>query len=936
MNKLFFGFTALCVSWNMAWGQADLQAPMPVDPAVRMGVLENGMTYYIRHNEEPKERASFYIIQNVGAILEKDEQNGLAHFLEHMAFNGTENFHGKGIINTLERHGVAFGRNINAYTSQEETVYNISNVPVGPEGLLDTCLLVLNDWSNYLLLTEEEIDAERGVISEEWRTRRDAGFRMRAITSPALYNHAKYAKRDVIGDLDVIKNFDYQTLRDFYHDWYRTDLQAIAMVGDFDVDAMEQKVKDLFSRIPAVENPMERYAVEIPAHKEPRYALAIDQEATQSSVALYIKTPATPASEKNHAYYREGLIKSLYGSMIGTRVNELLQKGNPPFINGRVGFSGLTRNTDLFYVSATAKTNEEELALTGILSEAVRAKRFGFTAGELERAKTNMLVGYENALKRKDKTSHDAYCNEFKSYYLDGEPMSGIDYEYAFATQVIPQITLEEVSALAANTLQEENRVIVINGPDKDDVTHLTQAEALAIIDQVEHDSTLEAYVDEAVASSLVAGELAEAKVVDTRRLEDMNAVEWTFENQAKVVYRFANYNKEKVALSAYSKGGSSLFGDADVPSASMATDFMGAYGVGAFDAITLNKVLTGKSASVNATLSGLSEGFGGGCRTQDFETMMQLLYLHFEQPRFDEEAYNTLLARYRAYIANQGEDPKKILRDSVTLIMADHHPRARLMDESFLNDMSFQRMKEIYLDRFQDASDFTFFIVGDVPEAEARTMAAKYIGNLKSTNRTENWIDREVNLPDGETVKNIPLKMAEAKATVIIKYNNELDYTPANSIALSVINGVLDLRYTESIREQEGGTYGVGVRASTGHYPKAEGSLSINFDCDPERSADLIPLVYAEIEKMMKDGPSQEDLDKVKKNLLKGRAESKENNGYWMGVIYNYYVHGINGDLAGNYEDVVNNLTINDVKQVAKKFFAGADKVQLTFEPAE
>jgi len=402
------------------------------------------------------------------------------------------------------------------------------------------------------------------------------------------------------------------------------------------------------------------------------------------------------------------------------------------------------------------------------------------------------------------------------------------------------------------------------------------------------------------------------------------------------VVYRFANYNNEKVALNAYSKGGSSLFGDEDVPSASMATEFMGAYGVGEFDAITLNKVLTGKSASVNPSLNGLSEGFRGNCRTQDFETMMQLLYLQFEQPRFDEEAYNALLARYKAYIANQGENPKKIMQDSVTLIMADYHPRARLMNESFLNDMSFQRMKEIYLDRFQDASDFTFFIVGDVPEDEVKMMAAKYIGNMKSSNRGENWIDHEVNIPEGETVKNIPLKMTEAKATVIIKYNDEMDYTPANRIAMSVMEGVLDLRYTESIREKEGGTYGVGVRASTSHYPKPEGAVSISFDCDPERAADLIPLVYVEIEKLMKEGPTQEDLDKVTKNILKGRAESKENNGYWMGVISNYYIHGINSDLPENYETIVNNLTVKDVKKVAKKFFAKADKVQLTFEPAE
>ena len=409
MKKVFSLLFVLCsVTWQSATAQTDLQAPLPQDSQTVVGKLPNGITYYLRHNEEPKERASFYIIRNAGALLENDDQNGLAHFLEHMSFNGTKNFPGKGIISTLEKYGIAFGRNINAYTTHNETVYNISSVPTTNESLLDTCLLILHDWSYYVSLEDEEIDAERGVISEEWRSRRTSGTRIQQQTFPVLFKDSKYAVRDVIGSLDVIQNFKYQTIKDFYRQWYRTDLEAIAIVGDFDVARMEQKVKELFSKIPAVENPTPRPFFDIPEHEQTYYVLGTDKEATKSSISLIrLFKDASPEEKNTHAYIRNNLIQSFYNQMLNARISEIMQQANPPFLGGQIGFSGFVRGYNAYDISTTAKPNQEDIALETILTENERAKRFGFTENELERVKTNALARLESAYKQKDKTNNE-------------------------------------------------------------------------------------------------------------------------------------------------------------------------------------------------------------------------------------------------------------------------------------------------------------------------------------------------------------------------------------------------------------------------------------------------------------------------------------------------------------------------------------------------
>lgn len=923
----------LLFSLSTAFSQSAADLKLPLDPEVKYGVLDNGMTYYIRNNSEPRDRASFYMIQNVGAILEDDSQNGLAHFLEHMAFNGTKNFPGKGILNTLEKHGVKFGYNINAFTSQDETVYNLSEVPTNKPGLLDTCLLVLNDWSNYLLLAEDEIEAERGVISEEWRTRRNAGFRMMKASMPYIYNNSKYAERDVIGDLEVIRNFEYDELRDFYHDWYRTDLQAIAVVGDFDAGEMEEKVIALFSKIPAVENPQERSVTMIPDNEELIFGVVTDKEADQSNISIYIRSFVASPGVENVEQLREEYIEQLFNRVMSQRISELLQKGEPPFVAGNIVRTSLTRNYDMTAIAVIAKTNEEALALSAILEEVERVKRHGVTAGELERAKSHLLNRMENRVKEKDKITHDQYAREYQSHYLGNNAFMDIEMEFQVMQALFNSITTDDIAQQLPGWFSTKNNVMVISGPESAEVQHLSEQEAMAILSD---SKTMEVapYEDVEVATSLIETPNAAGEVVDNKEIPALEAEEWTLSNGAKVVYRFADYEKDNISFRAVSPGGSSLY-DADyVPSMEMLSSLVPFYGVGEYDQTTLQKMLTGKTVELNLQLDALTEGMQGSASPKDFETLMQLIHLRFTAPRFDEEAHAAITGRYLAFVENMNKNPQKIMSDSLSLILTDYHPRTRVMDAGFIKDVQLQQIQEVYTDRFNDASDFTFFFVGNIQKEELVPYVEQYIATLPSTGRKEQWIDREVNEPEGRVAKNIAMELSVPKSTVILVFNNEMEYTPENLVMLRVINGILDLRFTESIREEEGGTYGVSASTSLSHFPDEKANMMIAFDTDPAKADHLKGLVYEELEALMKKGPSEKDLSKTVSNLLKQREEDSAHNGYWMNMLYNLYQHDVNFNDPGNYEEILRDLTVKDVKKGMKQLYKKANVVDLVFSP--
>lgn len=908
---------------------------LPMDSAIRMGVLNNGITYYIRHNEEPKERASFYIMQNVGALLEEDDQNGLAHFLEHMAFNGTEHFPGKGIINTLQKNGVEFGRNLNAYTSFDETVYNISEVPTTSEELLDTCLLILHDWCNYLSLTEEEIDAERGVITEEWRTRDGARSRMWNKRVRYMMADSKYTKRDVIGSMDVVNNFEYATLRDFYHDWYRTDLQAIAVVGDFDVAIMEEKIKTLFSPIPAVENTKERYYVKVPHNETPIFGLVTDKEATSTAVNVTFKHPSTPKAERDAAFYRSNIVSSLYSSIFSQRIEEIMQQEEPPFIGAYSAYFEYVNGLDVYYIQANSKQNEEAKALKSIMVENERIKRHGFTTGELERAKLNYLSNMESAYKQRDKITNDAYAKEYVRHYLNNEAIPGIAYELQLVQDYLPTITLEEINKKADEWISYEHMVVIVSGPEGEGVEHLSEDEAFGIINEVK-ELEITPYVDEVVNTSLLASIPKGSAVKKSKKLPVLQAEEWTLKNGIKVVFRFSDLEKDRVNLSAQSKGGSSLYTVDNLPSAEM-TSLVGNFGLGEYDPTTLSKMLAGKKVKVSPYVSELSEGITANSTPQDIETMFQLLYMTFEQPRFDATLFKATLTQYYAYLENKKNDPKSAIKDSISLITTGYHPRTLLFDEAFLDQVSLEKIEKIYRERFANASDFTFYITGNITKEELQPLVETYIGGLKVTKSNEKWADNGVEMPDGQIHKDIKVIMNTPKATVSIKYGDaKMVYTPEHILYAQLLKGILDLRYTEKVREEEGGTYGVGVYCGMSQYPNNEGSLSIGFDCDPEKVKDLVPIIYRELEKIANDGPTQEDLDKVVIASKKNRDQAFEKNSFWLSAMRNHYWSGL--DIVSNtyHEDIIAKITPAEMKDFTTELLEKSDKVELIFLPED
>ncbi len=931
MKRLFaLAILASACLWSAAQGTADKS--IPVDPAYRIGKLDNGLTYYIRHNTEPAGRASYYIIQNVGSILEKNDQNGLAHFLEHMAFNGTKNFPGKTLLSTLEKNGVAFGRNINAYTSWDQTVYNLSDVPVEKPGLIDTCLRILADWSDFITLDEDEINKERGVIVEEWRSRRNAQWRMMTQMLPVLFEGSMYAERDIIGDTAVIKNFIPETLRRFYHDWYRTDLQAIAVVGDIDVDDTERKIKTIFSSIPAVENPKPRPENLLVPKEGTKYLLVTDPEASQTSVNLIIIDSHPDRKARDLDYIRDGFVTSLLNSMMSSRFSEIVQKGTPPFIGGALDYdSFIARHYNALTLSASVREGEEAKGFEAALTELERARLHGFTKGELTRAKASMLSNFENLYKQKDKISNDEWASQIVDHFTTAEPIPSLDTQYEYYREILPSITQEEVTNRLRELVREDNRFILIQGPD--DREYISEAEAMAIMEKVVS-SDIKPYEDITGGTDLISEELNGAEVVKTVLLPQFDATEWTLANGARVIFRHAEYEKDNVSISGYAFGGSSLYPDSLVPSLTLFPQIISMYGAGEFDNVALTKMLAGKKASVSLGLQETMQTVSGSSTPKDFETMMQLLYLRIARPNYNKEAYDAIIGRYTAVVTMMQKDPNKMMSDSLSMNMTGYHPRTFLMTPESMKLIKYENINHIYETAFDDASAFTFFITGNIEEAVARDLAQVYIGSLPSKYSKETYRNLGINQPEGTVRKEIPVPLAVPKATVVISYSAKTKYEPSNNLAIDVLKGILDLVYTEKVREEQGGTYGVSISATSQKRPEEKASLLVAFECDPERAAELRQIIYSELEGIAKNGPRQVDLDKAVTNMIKTREETSQHNSYWTNIIRSYYLTGFDNNDDRNYSDILNKLTVKDMKKKVKKFLAKADLLELVFVP--
>lgn len=930
MRKILLGIGVLFLSTQITAQSLNYNEKLPVDKSIRKGVLPNGLTYYIKSTDVVKDAASYYIIQNVGSILEDDNQQGLAHFLEHMAFNGTKNFKGKGILNTLQKHGAIFGKDINAYTAFDETVYNLNNIPT-KDGLVDTCLLVLHDWSNYLLLTEKEIDAERGVIKEEWRTRQDGQMRLYQTSLPIMFNHSKYAKRLPIGLMSIVEGFKYKALRDFYHDWYRTDLQAIAIVGDINVDQIERKIKKLFSKIPAVKNPRKRFIVDIPESTELGFSLGMDPEISTAGIEFGIRHKKSLADE-TVADLKESLLNAMVTNMLSARIREKAQDPNAPFLGARVGYQSMARTTNTLGVRISPKPGKQQAAFAAVLAELVRAVKFGYVQGELDRTIKQFSNFYETQIKSKDDQPHGTIIRGIQNNYLENSSMTDIKEEYAIAKKIFASVTLKDLHETIKKLYTKKNRYLNVTGVKGKN--NLTEAQAKQIIAGVENSPRITPYTEAFKGKTLVSGvKINKGSIVKEAQNKEIGATVFTLSNGAKVYYKYADKQKDKVAFEAVSYGGKSLVKDGDLPSADLMGNLIQMSGLGDYSATDLPKVLAGKSANVRPELGEITEGLKGNSTTKDVETMLQLAHLYFVKPRFDKKAYQVLQGGINNYLLRRAKDIKEKMRDGVTTTLYGQHPRKRIFNQDFVKDISFDKIKAVYQDRFANAADFDFYIVGDIKAAQLKPLLAKYIASIPTTSAKENFKDVGAQWKSKRVDEDIFMKMEDPKSNVNIAYKAKEKFTPANLVAAKALGDILQLRLTERLREDEGGVYSPSVWARLFKEPKSQVYVSTSFDCNPDLAEKLIKIVHEELGKIAKGKILTEDLEKTRTNFLKEREQAKNNNSYDMNLLKTFYRDGYNMNEAKNYESIVKKLSKKDIKKIAKKARKG-QSFEIVFKP--
>lgn len=939
MKHLFYGlFVAaiiICSSFQQALAQQQMP-PVPIDPNVRIGKLENGLTYYIRKNALPADRADFYIAQKVGSIQEEENQRGLAHFLEHMCFNGTTHFPGDGLKSYLERIGVKFGVNLNAYTAIDETVYNISNVPVKTVGAIDSCLLILHDWSNDLILAEKEIDKERGVINEEWRTSRSAMQRMQEKLLPKMYAGTKYANSLPIGTMDVVMNFKYQTLRDYYEKWYRPDLQGIVVVGDIDVDAIEAQIKKMFADIPAQPNAAERVYYPVADNKEPQVFIEQDKEQPYIQVLVFNKHEATPDEQKSGmGYLIENYAKSLISTMLNARLNELTQTATPPFIYaGGSDGSFFAAKTKASYTSQVAcKEGEVESGIAALLRETERARQFGFTETEYTRARAEYLRHLESAFNERDKRKNGEYVNEYVRHFLDKEPIPGIENKYAIINQVAPAIPVAALNQLMQTLITDSNQVIAILAPEKEGIQLPTKEAILNTLKQVKAEK-LTAYVDKVSDEPLMAEKPKGGKIVSEKINPLFGTTELTLSNGVKVIIKKTDFKADEILMKGFSLGGNSLFPNEEIINIKQLNEVVSLGGLGNFSQIELEKVLAGKKVSVVTGLGSLTEAANGSCSPKDIETMLQLIYLNFTAPRKDADAFASYKNRAKASLQNQELNPMVTLSDSIQSSLYGKHPRSIRMKADMIDKIDYDKIISMYQERFKDASDFTFTFVGNVDAEKDKAMIAEYLGALPAIGRKETFKDNKMEVRKG-VFKNEFVKEQEVpKSSVIVCYTGTCKYDQKNNILINMTSQILDLIYTEKVREEEGGTYGVHVGGNLTKYPKEVSGLQIMFDTAPSKKEKLIKIIFAEAANLAQSGPSEANLNKVKEYMLKKHTENLKENRYWLGTIDEYLLTGV--DMNKGYETLVNGMTSKDVQKFANDLLKQKNEIEITMTSPE
>jgi zinc protease len=888
-------------------------SPIPLDSSVTSGSLANGLRFYIKANRRPEKRAELRLVVNAGSVLEDDDQAGLAHFTEHMAFDGTEHFKKQELVRYMESIGMAFGPEVNAYTNYDETVYKLT-VPTDAADALDKASLILQDWAKGILFENDAISSERGVVIEEWRLGRGADARIQDKQFPVLFAGSRYAERLPIGRKEVLETFKPETLRKYYRDWYRPDLMAVIAVGDFEKKAVESLIRFRFKDIAAPPDRRPRTVFDVPDHAGTRYAVVSDPEAAGSEIGVYYMGGLLP--EKTVSDYRRILTENVYDAMMNQRLYEQTRRPDPPFIYALSGKGRIVRSKGVYYLGAGVKDNAVLTGLETLLTEAERVRRFGFKPSEFERAKTDIVRGLERAAAEADKTESSAVASELVRNYLSGEPDPGPAWELEMTKAMLPGIVLDEINRLPAEWMPDANRVVLIGLPEKTGVRKPSEAELASVFGKV-RSKPVEPYRDDVLDRPLVPVPPSGGRVVSSSANQALGTTEWILSNGVRVILKPTDFKNDEIRFTSYSPGGNSLAADANAVAAATAVPIVKECGAGEFTAIQLDKKLTGKAVRVSPSIGMLTEGISGSASPRDAESMFQLIYLTMTSPRRDTSAFRSYRERMKGMLENRSKQPESAFYDTLQVTLARHHRRARPWSLSILNEMNLDSSLAVYRDRFSDAGDFTFFFAGNFKPDSIRPLIEKWLGGLRSAGRKESWKDLGIRPPRG-VVEKVVRRGMESKSRVALVFTGPWKWTPENNYRFDSMAGFLRIRLREVLREDLGGTYGVSVTSAVTLFPDAEYSLSISFGCSPDRAEELTQTVFKQIEVLKKTGPEPGDLAKVKEIQRRDYETDIKQNGYWLDALWSAAFTGQSPEQILGIPQRIERLSVEDVRKTA------------------
>lgn len=907
--------------------------PIPKDESIRSGTLPNGMKYYIQKNNKPENRAELRLAVNAGAMQEDDDQLGMAHFVEHMAFNGSKNFKKAELVDYLESIGTKFGPDLNAYTSFDETVYMLQSRTDDAE-MLSKGLLILEDWAGGIAFDDEEIDKERGVVTSEWRSRLGAGQRMQNKYFPVMFKDSRYANRLPIGTPEIINNSPYETFKRFYRDWYRPELMSVIVVGDVDVDKMEMEIKKRFSTVKNDNPKRTKIPNVVPKHKETLVSIVTDKEASLTQVQVMYKHD--PNKAKNLGDFRQNIMHSLYNGMLNNRLRELTQKAKPPFLGAYTAYTGFVRGSNAYFSSATVSEDGANTGLEAILTENTRVLKHGFTATELEREKVKLLERIDKAYKEKDKTRSGRLAGRLVSHYLEGSSIPSPEQSLGLHKKFVPTVTLMEINKLAKKWITDENRVVIVTGPEKEGLEIATEAGIRKILADVQT-KDVSPYVDKVINKPLLAEKLSPTAIKDKKVNENIGVTEMTLANGVKVILKPTTFKNDEISFTAYSKGGSSLFSEEDYISGQFINAVIGQSGVGEFENTAMQKLMAGKTVRVSPFIGELSEGMRGNSSVKDLETMFQLIYLHFTQPRKDEAAFQSVMTKTKIQAANIGAIPQFAFFERVSDKTYNKHPRRKIFPSiEDMNKASLDKIVDLYKDRFADASDFTFIFVGNFEVASFSKMVSTYLGNLPSTNRAEQWKDLGIRYTEGKIVEEFE-RGAAPRSQIQLNFRGKFDWNNAQDrYDFYAMQKLLSIKMRESMREDKGGVYGVGVRGSVSKEPVQEYNITVSFNCDPGKEEELINTALADIENLKKNGVEAKDITKIKETQKQERVKGLKENGFWLNYLSGSYRNNLSPERIQlePYSKLVDGLDSDDLQKMANRIFDMKNYAKFVMKP--